>query len=105
MKLYSSLAIAALLALGTSSCAVHDPFADNMDIGQQLPTVDWEQNSVLVKAGNYATFKAKYYTAEGQEVDHSEVWALIKRQQSAEATSKLTSSLSYTKTHSFTDTE
>ena len=83
-------------ALALTSCAVHDPFADNMEIGQMLPTVDWEQNSVLVKAGNYATFKAKYYTTGDAAIDHSEVWTMIKRSQTAEATSKLTSGLAYT---------
>ncbi|MBQ7690331.1 MAG: hypothetical protein IJT30_03950 [Muribaculaceae bacterium] len=104
MKLNKSWAIAAVAALAFSSCAVHDPFADNMEIGQMLPTVDWEQNSVLVKAGNYATFKAKYYTTGEAAVDHSEVWALVKRSQTAEATSKLTSSLAYTKSIGTTDT-
>ena len=104
MKLYKIFAIAAVMAMTTTSCAVHDPFADNMEIGQVLPTVDWEQNSVLVKAGGYATFKAKYYTAEGLEIDHSEVWAMIKRDQTAEATSKLTSSLAYTKSITQADT-
>ena len=104
MKSYKFFAIAAVVAMTMNSCAVHDPFADYMEIGQMLPTVDWEQNSVLVKAGNYATFKAKYYTAEGLEIDHSEVWAMIKRDQTAEATSKLTSSLSYTKSVAQADT-
>ncbi|MBR1804229.1 MAG: hypothetical protein IJ775_04920 [Muribaculaceae bacterium] len=104
MKWYNISLIAALAALALNSCAVHDPFADNMEIGQVLPTVDWEQNSVLVKAGAYATFKAKYYTAQGLEIDHSEVWTLIKRDQTAEATSKLTSSLAYTKSIASSDT-
>ena len=104
MKFYHITLMAALAALAMSSCAVHDPFADYMEIGQMLPTVDWEQNSVLVKAGNYATFKAKYYTAEGLEIDHSEVWTLIRRSQTSEATSKLTSSLTYTKSISLSDT-
>ncbi|MBO7610228.1 MAG: hypothetical protein J6S96_08525 [Muribaculaceae bacterium] len=104
MKSYIYIAMTAFLAVTMSSCAVHDPFAEYMDIGQMLPTVDWEQNSVLVKAGNYATFKAKYYTAEGLEIDHSEVWAMIKRDQTAEATSKLTSALAYTKSIAQADT-
>lgn len=94
----------AAVAMALSSCAVHDPFADNMEIGQILPTVDWEQNSVLVKAGNHVTFKAKYYTADGIELDHSEVWAMIKRDQTSEATSKLTTSLAYTKSIAQSDT-
>ncbi len=104
MNHYKSLALACVAALALTSCAVHDPFADNMEIGQMLPTVDWEQNSVLVKAGNYATFKAKYYTTGDAAIDHSEVWTLIKRSQTAEATSKLTSALAYTKTVALDDT-
>ena len=87
-----------------TSCANHDFFADRMEIGQILPTVDWEQNSTVVKAGAYASFKGKYYTSSDRDIDRSEVWALVKRQQSAAATSKLTTSLSYTKTVAITDT-
>ncbi len=105
MKLYKILGSLALVAAATTSCAVHDPFADNMELGQVLPTVDWEQNSVLVKAGSYATFKAKYYTtSEEAQIDHSEVWAMITRTEEKSATSKLTTSLSYTKSMSATDT-
>jgi len=94
----------ALLALLTTSCAIHDPFADNGELGQVLPTVDWEQGSTVVKAGRYATFKGKYYTTSEKAIDHSEVWCLIKREQTATATSKLTTSLAYTKNYSLTDT-
>ena len=94
----------ALMALLTTSCAIHDPFADNGELGQILPTVDWEQGSTVVKAGRYATFKGKYYTTAEKAIDHSEVWCLIKRQQTATATSKLTTSLAYTKNYSLTDT-
>jgi len=95
--------IAAAFVLLTS-CAVHDPFADKMEIGQVLPTVDWQQNSTVVKAGNYASFKGQYYTSSDREIDHSEVWGLIRREQSAAATSKLTTSLAYTKTYTINDT-
>ncbi len=104
MKLYKILGILVFVAAATTSCAIHDPFADNMELGQILPTVDWEQNSVLVKAGNYATFKAKYYTTSENSIDHSEAWAMVTRSQEASATSKLTTSLSYTKTVSTNDT-
>ena len=92
------------MALLTSSCAIHDPFADNGQLGQVLPTVDWEQGSTVVKAGRHATFKGKYYTTSEKSIDHSEVWCLIKREQTATATSKLTTSLAYTKNYSLTDT-
>lgn len=104
MKLYKILGSLALIAAVSTSCAVHDPFADNMEIGQVLPTVAWEQGSVLVKAGTYASFKAQYYTVDEKQIDHSEAWAMITRKQEASATSKLTSSLSYTKSVSLTDT-
>ena len=98
MKRYKIYGLLALMALLTASCAIHDPFADNGELGQILPTVDWEQGSTLVKAGNYATFKGKYYTTSEKAIDHSEVWCLIKREQVATATSKLTTSLAYTRT-------
>lgn len=104
MKIYKILGALALTLGLMTSCANHDLFADRMEIGQVLPTVDWEQNSTVVKAGAYATFKGKYYTAGENAIDRSEVWALVKRQQSAAATSKLTTALSYTKTVSVTDT-
>ena len=104
MKRYKIYGLLALMALLTASCAIHDPFADNGELGQVLPTVDWEQGSTVVKAGRYATFKGKYYTTAEKAIDHSEVWCLIKRQQTATATSKLTTSLAYTKNYSLTDT-
>ena len=52
----------ALMLTVATSCSVHDPFADNGELGQVLPTVDWEQNSTDITAGNYATFTGKYYT-------------------------------------------
>ena len=104
MKRYKIFGLIALVALLTTSCAIHDPFADNGELGQVLPTVDWEQGSTVVKAGRYATFKGKYYTTADKAIDHSEVWCLIKRQQTATATSKLTTSLAYTKNYSLTDT-
>ena len=96
--------LAALVALIMSSCAIHDPFADNGELGQVLPTVDWELTSTVVKAGKYAGFKSKYYTTGDKTIDRSEVWCLIGRQQTASATSRLTTSLAYTKTYSLTDT-
>ena len=104
MKRFKIYGLLALMALLTASCAIHDPFADNGELGQVLPTVDWEQGSTVVKAGRYATFKGKYYTTSEKAIDHSEVWCLIKRQQTATATSKLTTSLAYTKNYSLTDT-
>ena len=104
MKRHKIFGLLALMVLLTTSCAIHDPFADNGELGQVLPTVDWEQGSTVVKAGRYATFKGKYYTTAEKAIDHSEVWCLIKRQQTATATSKLTTSLAYTKNYSLTDT-
>ncbi|MBR7011725.1 MAG: hypothetical protein IKI10_02405 [Muribaculaceae bacterium] len=104
MKRHIIYGLISLMALLTTSCAIHDPFADNGQLGQVLPTVDWEQGSTVVKAGRHASFKGKYYTTSEKSIDHSEVWCLIKRQQTATATSKLTTSLAYTKNYSLTDT-
>ena len=104
MKILNILGSVALATLVLTSCANHDLIADKGELGQVLPTVDWEQGSTTVKAGNYATFKAKYYTSSDHYIDHSEVWAMVTRQQEATATSKLTTSLAYTKSYTITDT-
>lgn len=104
MKIFNILGSVALALAVMTSCAVHDPFADKGELGQVVPTVDWEQSSTLVKAGSYASFTAKYYTSSEHQIDSSAVWALTKRSQSAAATSKLTSSLNYTKTYAVVDT-
>ena len=105
MKIYNKLAIVAASLVAMSSCGVHDPFADYMELGQVLPTVSWELGSSVAKAGSDVSFKGKYYTtAEGVAIDHSEVWAMVVRTESAAATQKLVSSPAYTKTVNGTDT-
>ena len=103
MKIFNILGSLALLVAMTTACAVNDPFADNMDIGQVVPTVSWELSDVA-KAGGYVSFKAKYYTNSEHSIDHCEVWGLVTRSTSAAATCRLTTSLSYTKTVNSTDT-
>lgn len=104
MKILNIIGSLALGALALTSCANHDLIADKGELGQILPTVDWEQSSKVVKAGNYAGFKAKYYTSAERQIDHSEVWVQVKREQTASATAKLTTSLNYNKSYSLTDT-
>lgn len=105
MKLYNKLGLFAAGTLLMASCAVNDPFADNMEMGAVVPTVTWELNSSVCKAGNEAGFLAKYYTTEsGVSIDHSEVWGMITRTESAAATVKLVTSPAYTKTVNLTDT-
>lgn len=88
-----------------ASCAVNDPFADKMDIGEVVPTVSWELSSTVCKAGGDAGFLAKYYTTEeGISIDHSEVWGMIIKTESAAATQKLIPSPAYTQTTTTTDT-
>lgn len=103
MKILNIIGSVAIVAAVVTSCAVHDPFADNMEIGQVVPTVSWELSDVA-KAGGYVNFKAKYYTSDDHTIDHSEVWALVTRTTSAAATCRLTKSFSYTKTVNSTDT-
>ena len=103
MKIFNILGSVALMAALATSCAVHDPFADNMEIGQVVPTVSWELSDVA-KAGGYVNFKAKYYTSNEHTIDHSEVWGLVTRTTSAAVTCRLTTALSYTKTVNTTDT-
>lgn len=104
MKLFNKLALLALATVFATSCAVHDPFADRMELGQVLPTVSWELGSSNVKAGSSVSFKGKYYTSSDREIDHSEVWGMITRNGEAKATSRLTTKLSYTKTVTTNDT-
>lgn len=105
MKVYNKLAIAAAALLTATSCSVHDPFADYMELGQIVPTVSWELGSSVATAGNDVSFTGKYYTtADGVTIDHSEVWAMVVRSESAAATLSLVSSPSYTKTVTSTDT-
>lgn len=88
-----------------TSCAVNDPFADNLEIGEVVPTVSWELSSAVCKAGNEAGFLGKYYTtADGVGIDHSEVWGMITLTESAAATQKLISSPAYTQTVAVNDT-
>lgn len=104
MKLYNKIGLFALSVFGMSSCAVNDPFDNQMEIGQELPTVSWELGSAFGKAGEPVSFKGKYYASPGNEIDHSEVWASVTRSESAAATCKLTSVLAYTKTVTIGDT-
>lgn len=105
MKLYNKLALIAAGLTLVSSCSVNDPFADKMELGQVLPTVSWELSSTVCKAGDEASFLAKYYTtAENTSIDHCEVWALITSTESASATQKLITTPSYTLNVSSTDT-
>lgn len=105
MKIYNKIGIFAAAALLTASCAVNDPLADQMEMGKVVPTVSWELNSSVCKAGNDAGFLGKYYTTEkGVTIDRSEVWGMITRTESAAATVKLVTSPAYTQTVNLTDT-
>ena len=105
MKLYNKLGIFAAGALMMSSCAVNDLFDDKGELGEVVPTVTWELASSVCSAGNDAAFLAKYYTTEeGVSIDHSEVWAMVTRTESAAATQKLVSSPAYTLTVNLVDT-
>jgi hypothetical protein len=104
MKIYNKIGFVALTLAFMTSCAVHDPFTDNLEIGQTVPTVSWEIGSTVAKAGSYVSFKGKYYTSADRTIDHSEVWGMVTRSTSAAATCRRTTSLSYTKTITPNDT-
>lgn len=105
MKLYNKIGLFAAGALLMTSCAVNDPFADNMEIGEIVPTVTWELNSSVCPAGSEAGFLAKYYTtAEGVSIDHSEVWGMVVSTEEAAVTQKLIPSPAYTLTKTVNDT-
>lgn len=105
MKLYNKIGLFAAGTLLMASCAVNDPFADMMEMGKVVPTVSWELSSSVCKAGNEAGFLGKYYTTDHSlTIDHSEVWGMITKTESAAATQKLITSPAYTKTVNLTDT-
>ncbi len=105
MKLYNKIGLFAAGAFLMTSCAVNDPFADNMEIGEIVPTVTWELNSSVCPAGNEAGFLAKYYTtAEDAAIDHSEVWGMVLSTENAAVTQKLIPSPAYTLNKAVNDT-
>lgn len=105
MKFNYKIGMMAVALLAMSSCAVHDPFGDDLlEVGQALPTVSWELGSTVANAGDSVAFKGKYYTDKEHTADHAEVWALVSRTESASATLKLTKKLAYTQTVAKTDT-
>ncbi len=105
MKIQFKLGLMAAGVLVLSSCEKHDLIADNLQIGQYVPTCYWEVGSTACKAGDSFTFKGKYYTEEGHTPLRSEVWYSVQRDESAAATCVLAgTSLSYTKTVAGNDT-
>lgn len=104
MKIQYKLGLMAMGLLAFTSCEKHDLVADNMAIGQRVPTVYWALGSTACKAGEAFTFEAQYYTEDGHTPDHSEVWYSVIRSDEAKATVKLISSLNYTKQATITDT-
>lgn len=104
MNLKYKIGIMFLATMGMMSCAKNDPFADKMEIGQELPNVYWELGSTVAKAGSDVSFKVMYYPTKGQEIKNIEIWSAITRAQTSSASLKLTSSLAYTQTFSINDT-
>lgn len=89
MKLQYKLGLIALGLIAFSSCEKNDPIADMAQIGQRVPTCFWEVGSTTGKAGEYVSFKGKYYTEDGHTPSHSEVWYNVSREDFIEATSQL----------------
>ena len=104
MKLQYKIGTIAVALLAMTSCDMHDPFEDIMEVGQALPTVSWELSGTVANAGDSVAFLGKYYTDPDHLVDHSEVWALVSQTESGEATLKLSAVLAYTKTFGSSDT-
>lgn len=105
MKIQFKLGLMAAGVLVLSSCEKHDLIADNLQIGQYVPTCYWEVGSTACKAGDSFTFKGKYYTEEGHTPLRSEVWYSVQREESAAATCALAgTTLAYTKTVAGNDT-
>ena len=89
MKLLYKSSILAFALVALSSCAKHDLFDNQTEMGERLPTCYWEVTSTACKAGENFEFKGKYYTEDKHVPDHSEVWYKITRNETAEATVKL----------------
>lgn len=104
MKIQYKLGLMAMGLLAFTSCEKHDLIADNMAIGERVPTVYWTVGSTACKAGEAFTFEGKYYTEDGHQPDHSEVWYSVIREDVMSAQAKLVSSLSYTLQTTVTDT-
>ena len=104
MKMQYKLLSTAVAVAMMTSCSMHDPYNDIMEVGQSLPTVSWELGSSVATAGDSVSFKGKYYTDGEHTPDHSEVWALVAQSESAEATLKLTPTYAYTQTVTSADT-
>ena len=104
MKIQYKIGAIALAVVAMSSCEMHDPYDDVLEVGQPLPTVAWELGGTVATAGDSVAFRGQYYTEKGKTPDHSEVWALISKTESGEVTLKLSSSLSYTKSFGLSDT-
>lgn len=104
MKLQYKLGLIAAALTVFTSCDQHDPFEEIMEVGQALPTVSWELGGTVATAGDNVSFLGKYYTDKEHTPDHAEVWALVSKTESGEATLKLSSVLAYTKTFGTSDT-
>ena len=104
MKLQYKLGAIALSVVALSSCEMNDPYGDVVEVGQPVPTVSWELGGSVATAGDSVSFLGKYYAEKGRTIDHSEVWALVSKEESCEATLRLSSSLAYTKSVGFSDT-
>lgn len=104
MKIQYKLGLMAMGLLAFTSCEKHDLIADNMAIGQRVPTVYWTVGSTACKAGDNFSFEGQYYTEDGHQPDHSEVWYSVIREDVVSAQTKLVSSLSFTQQSTVTDT-
>ena len=89
MKIQYKLGLIALGLIALTSCEMNDPIADVAQIGQRVPTCFWEVGSTSAKAGEYVSFKGKYYTEDGHTPSHSEVWYNITQEDMIEAVSQL----------------
>ncbi len=103
MKIQYKLGLMAMGLLALSSCEKNDPVADNMAIGQRVPTVYWTVGSTACKAGEAFTFQGQYYTEDGHQPSHSEVWYAVLREDVIAAQEKLTG-LGYNQQSTTTDT-
>ena len=102
---YKTLMIALGASLALSSCGNRDVLENIVENGQAVPAAYWEVGSTVCKAGESFSFQGKYNVEPGKQVDHSEVWYRVNRDETGTATVKLAgNSLSYTKTYSSLDT-
>ena len=104
MKLQYGIGAIAAALVAMTSCSMHDPYDEILEVGQAVPTVSIELGSTVANAGDSVSFKGKYYTDPEHTPARAEIWNNVVSSETAAATLTLTSALKYTQAVVSTDT-